>query len=70
MTSNNESEQIIFETNSPYSFLFNYFLIHYFDLINSLKSDKYEAELGSNILISKTYITIYQTYINSSWICS
>ena len=28
------------ETNSPYSFLFNYFLIHYFDMINLLKLDK------------------------------
>ena len=28
------------ETNSPYSCLFNYFLIHYFDKMNSLKSDK------------------------------
>ena len=25
----------------------------------------YEAELGSNILIFKTYITIYKTYIIS-----
>ena len=29
-----------YETNSPYSCLFNYFLIHYFDIMNSLKSDK------------------------------
>ena len=28
----------------------------------------YEAELGSNILIFKTYITIYKTYINFSYI--
>ena len=28
------------ETNSPYSCLFNYFLIRYFDKMNSLKSDK------------------------------
>ena len=28
------------ETNSPYSCLLNYFLIHYFDKMNSLKSDK------------------------------
>ena len=30
----------------------------------------YEAELGSNILISKTYTTIYKTYINFSYIYS
>ena len=28
------------ETNSPYSCLFNYFLIHFFDIMNSLKSGK------------------------------
>ena len=31
-----------------------------------LNEELYEAELGSNILIFKTYITIYQTYINCS----
>ena len=30
----------------------------------------YEAELESDILIYKTYITIYQTYINFSYIYS
>ena len=33
-----------------------------------LNKELYEAELGSNILIFKTYITIYQTYINCSYI--
>ena len=31
-----------------------------------LNEELYEAELGSNILIFKTYVTIYQTYINCS----
>ena len=34
----NESEQIMKLT--PYSYLFNYFLIRYCDIMNSLKSDK------------------------------
>ena len=29
-----------YETNSPHSCLFIYFLIHCFDIMNSLKSDK------------------------------
>ena len=37
MRNNNSINQSEYETNSPYSFLFNS-LIHYFDAINSLKS--------------------------------
>ena len=36
---------------------------------HATKQKRYEAELGSNILIFKTYITIYKTNINFSYIC-
>ena len=39
-----------------------YFLTYY--------GEEYEAELVSNILIFKTYIIIYKTYINFSYIYS
>ena len=41
--------------------------LHHF---NMKKVEHCEAELWSNILIFKTYITIYKTYINLSYIYS
>ena len=47
--------------STPYLCLFNYFLIHYFDIMNSLKSDSVHFDSIMNIIL---YESVGVTWAN------